>query len=143
MALEQEESSRLVTELVRECIGEGSDREVRVRALGDELSVSHDTIRRWALGRHTPMRHAGTSIVRYLRIRLKSTPTPQEWQDTVKSFLDKGDEKTRPLRVRVIARAFGASFPTVERWASGESCPHPAIMNKVYADLDQIIREYA
>jgi hypothetical protein len=141
MALEQEESSRLVTELVRECIGEGSDREVRVRALGDELSVSHDTIRRWALGKNRPMRHAGTSIVRYLRIRLKSTPTPKEWQDTVKSFLDKGDEKTRLLRVRVIARTFGTSLPTVERWASGENHPHPAMMKGAYADLDRIIRE--
>jgi len=39
--------------------------------------------------------------------------------------------KKKNLTVRMIAHEFGASFPTVERWMSGENYPHEALRDLV------------
>jgi hypothetical protein len=139
MVLEQAASDREIVRLVNEYLAKApQSREIRIRMLGDELLVSHDTIRRWALGKHLPYPAAGEAAIRHIQCLIDGAGTAEEFSQLVRQILDMGDPGGRKDRLQLIAREAGASFPTIERWAKNTNTPHPAIRKALSVALGEL-----
>ncbi|MEK7211952.1 MAG: hypothetical protein AAB731_04935 [Patescibacteria group bacterium] len=62
-------------------------------------------------------------------------------EDRQKEFSDLVKKALERFPITTIMRLFGASKPTVLRWANGISCPHPAVMPMTERKLQKFLNE--
>ncbi len=68
------------------------------------------------------------AMLGWLKLRFQADYEDKAFQVLIKQFSDKD-----------LARAFGVSRPTVQRWRTGQNAPHPALMERACETLRQML----
>ncbi|MDP3697911.1 MAG: hypothetical protein Q8R55_07990 [Candidatus Taylorbacteria bacterium] len=114
------------------------------RELADGLLVSKPSVNRWSRGISLPRKVLRSAIYKWLlgKMNLRQDIAIAYLKDIL-ATPDKNDDGLFEMTISTalemaiisegdIAREFGLSRPTVQRWSSGESNSHPTLRPRVY-----------
>lgn len=82
-------------------------------------------------------------VLTFLTIQGGQMDKTKEVAATKEEFCEAIRQAVEKLGLKLIARTFGVSLPTVRRWASGENAPHPLLRGPVINKLNELLQKKA